>query len=354
MAIYILNKKFESIHIIDSFESFIWTDRYLDIGDFELYTGFDSALLAYASDGNYLVNTDSEHVMIIESRTTETDSENGNHIKIVGRSLESILTRRIVWTQTNIAGNLQNGIKKLITDAIISPNIASRAIPNFVFEDSSDSEITKLKIEAQFTGDDLYEAIKSMCEPYNLGFKITLNRNNQFVFKLYKGQDHSFSQDVNQYVIFSPKFDNIVDSNYLESSANYKNVTLIGGEGEGSDRVFATVGDISGLERRELFTDARDLSTKNGDVTISASEYQAQLQERGVAKLAENRKELSFDGQVEAYNPFCYGEDFFMGDIVQLANEYGMGGTARVTEFIRSYSDSGIKCYPTFTAIEEE
>lgn len=351
MATYVLNKNFQAISVIDLFESFIWTDRYQKIGDFELYTGVDSDLLKYAEDGNYLVSNDSEHVMIVESRTIETDSEDGNHIKIVGNSLESILKRRIVWVQTTINGNLQDGVKKLLDDAFINPSIPERKIDNFVFKYSTDPAITELKIIAQFTGDEVYEAIKSMCDPYDVGFKITLNDKNQFEFELYKGVDRSYNQMTNPYVIFSPNFDNIVDSNYLESSANYKNVTLIGGEGEGTDRIFAVTGEGSGLDRRELFTDARDLSTKNGKETISESEYQSQLIERGKSKLAENKKELSFDGQVEAIEPFAYGKDFFMGDVVQLENEYGFGVTARVTEFIRSYSASGIKCYPTFTAI---
>lgn len=356
MNVTVLDTLYQAIAVIDACESLIWTDRYQKYGDFELYTGMGSQFLKYMKDGYYLVSNESEHAMIVETKEIETDSETGNHVKVSGRSLESILLRRIVWSQTTISGNLQNGIKRLITDAIILPSIPARKIDNFVFKDSTDPAITKLSVEAQFTGDNLYDAIVSLCEPNDLGFKVTLNEANQLVFELYKGADRSFAQMSNPFVIFSPKFDNIVGSNYLESTSNYKNVSLIGGEGEGSDRTFA-VADLAsaiGLARREMFTDARDLSTDNGDTKISASEYQAQLIERGNSDLAENKKELSFDGEVEAYDPFYYGKDFFMGDIVQISNEYGIEGAARVTEFIHSYSNIGPKCYPTFTVIEEE
>ncbi len=54
----------------------------------------------------------------------------------------------------------------------------------------------------------------------------------QFVFELYAGFDRSYDQTENPYVIFSPKFENIINSNYIESKASLKTVTLVGGEGE--------------------------------------------------------------------------------------------------------------------------
>ena len=42
------------------------------------------------------------------------------------------------------------------------------------------------------------------------------------------------------------------------------------------------------------------------------------------------------------------------GDVVQVANEYGMEDAARVTEFIWSQSSSELKNYPTFKALDYE
>ena len=36
MNIYVLNEQFQKTSIIDVYESFIWTDRYYESGDFEL------------------------------------------------------------------------------------------------------------------------------------------------------------------------------------------------------------------------------------------------------------------------------------------------------------------------------
>ena len=46
----------------------------------------------------------------------------------------------------------------------------------------------------------------------------------------------SFSQTERPPVIFSPSFDNLIKSKYIESTKTYKNVGLVAGEGEGSAR----------------------------------------------------------------------------------------------------------------------
>lgn len=355
MDVMILNTNLDAVSIVDEYESFIWTDRYYKYGDFELYTAMRDGLLEFIKQDYYLQSRESDHVMIIEKIQITADVEDGNHVTVTGRSLESILDRRIVWGQKTLNGNLQNGIQTLLNENIISPSDANRKIPNFIFKASVDPAITSLKIEAQYTGDNLYDVIQKICEERGIGFKVTLNENKQFVFELYAGTDRSYDQTEQPYVIFSPKFENIINSNYIESKSSLKNITLIGGEGEGSARKYTTVGSGNGLSRRELFTDARDISSDVGDgVVLSDAEYTAQLQQRGKEKLAENTEVISFEGQVETTIMFRYGEDFFNGDIVQIANEYGHETKARILEIVMSEDEDGTSVYPTFKTLTEE
>lgn len=311
-------------------------------------------ILEYLKQDYYLMNRESEHAMIVEKFVISSDIENGNHITITGRSLESILDRRIIWGQKTISGNLQEGIHTLLKECIISPSDENRKISNFIFEYSDDPVITKLTIEAQYTGDNLYNVICDICKERKIGFKVTINDQNQFVFKLYSGLDHSYEQTDRPYVTFSPKFENILNSNYMESKSALKNVTLIGGEGEGAERKYATVGEGKGLERRELFTDARDISSDTGeDEALTEEEYTAQLQQRGKEKLADNVEVVSFEGEAETTSMYKFGTDFFMGDIVQVANEYGHEGKARILEIVFSEDESGYSAYPTFETIRE-
>ena len=356
MELVVLDVSLRTIDIVDNFESLIWVERYSAYGDFEIYIFVNAWLLGTLKQDYYLWLKGSEQTMIIEGIQIESDAENGDHLTVTGRSLESILDRRIVWKQTLLTGNFQNAIKKLLDENIINPSDTSRKVNNLIFEPSTDPRITSLTVDMQFTGDNLYDAIKFLCDSKDIGFKITLSHDNKFVFKLLGWSDRSYDQFTNPYVIFSPEFDNIINSDYIESKRVLKTIALVAGEGEGLQRRTVTVtipsGAGTGLNRREIFRDARDVSSTVDGKELTAAEYNSQLAERGGESLLENTFLKSFEGQVETTHLFKYGEDFFMGDIVQIANEYGIEGKARVTEIIRSQNKDGFDIYPTFVTIE--
>ena len=354
MELFVLNADFESIAVIDTYESMIWTDRYNAYGDFEIYFAMDENLLEYIKEDYCIGLKESEDRMMIEDIKIDADTEEGNRLIVTGRSLESILERRIIWGQRIFSGNLQNAIQTMLNENIISPSVADRKIANFIFVPSTDSKITSLTIDNQYTGDDLYTVIKGLCEENNIGFKIVLTDDNQFAFSLYAGADRSYDQTENPYVVFSPNFENIINSNYFSSKAGYRNVTLVAGEGEGASRKTTVVGSASGLDRRELFTDARDISSDTEDGTLSDAEYIAQLRTKGLKNLADHMITTAFEGEVEVTRLFKYGEDFFIGDIVQIANEYGNENSAYISELIISNSDEGLSIYPTFKTISKE
>ena len=88
MELLVLNTDFESIAVIDTYESMIWTDRYNSYGDFEIFFAMDTQLLQYLKEDYYLWLKDSEHCMIIEDIKINADTEEGNHLIVTGRSLE--------------------------------------------------------------------------------------------------------------------------------------------------------------------------------------------------------------------------------------------------------------------------
>ena len=47
MDVTILNTNLDAVSIVDTYESFIWTDRYYAYGDFELYEAMREGLLDY-------------------------------------------------------------------------------------------------------------------------------------------------------------------------------------------------------------------------------------------------------------------------------------------------------------------
>lgn len=356
--VYVLDREFNLLGIIDEYVSIIWRPAYYDIGDFEIYLSATNKAVELLQSNNYVVrssditvdeegNTTYKNVMIIKNIQIVTDVENGDFLTATGRELKYLLHQRIVWNQTNLIGNAENAIRRLVNENAISPTNSNRIIPSLILNNET-AGITST-IEKQITGDYLDNSIVDICTTYNLGWDIYI-LNNQLVFYTYEGLDRSYNQTERPYVVFSDEFENLYNTDYQLSSEEYANTTLIGGEGEGTARIYTTVGNnYAGLNRYELFTDARDLSQNKGDeeeITLSA--YYMLLQERGKEKLAELAHTEGFSGEVLSDVAFKYNEDFYLGDIVTVINKYGISRNVRVLSAIESEDESGTKLVPQF------
>ncbi len=100
----------------------------------------------------------------------------------------------------------------------------------------------------------------------------------------------------------------------------------------------------SGLARRELFVDARDLqSDADPDNPMTPEEYAAVLTVRGEELLAENQLVQSFSTVVRTLAPtYEYGVDFFLGDTITAIDErQGVTADAVVQAVQRSVSAEG-------------
>ena len=353
MDITVLNSKFSPEHIIDIYESLIWTIRYDSYGDFELTVPAKEQYISILKRGSYISISESDRVMIVEDMRITSDSEDGNKLIVAGRSLESVLERRIIWGMQQVTGSVDVCIKNILDANIVSPSDPNRKISNFTYRFPDDAYIKSCKLDAQFTGVNLYVAVSSMCIEFGLGFKILLD-GEKLVFELFNGADRSYSQTANPYVIFSPKFENLSNGSYVENSSDYKNAVLVGGTGEGADRVYLGIGEDSGLERRELFVDARDIVPYDEEGQVLDPElYILQLYTRGYDKLQEYKSEVLFEGNAGNSDIFTYQRDFFIGDIVQIEDEFGHSATARISEWIVSDDSSGLYAYPTFSTYHD-
>lgn len=372
MDLYILDSEFNSIMILDVYESFIWTDRYDEYGDFEAYFSPHEEILQYMVAGNYIWRKDSEHLMMIKEIEIKTDPVDGDHAIVTGESLESILKNRVIAEQTILSGSLQNGIKTLLDQTIINPSDRNRRISNFIFKETDDPAITKLTLEAQYWGENLYDIVADVCYSEHIGFKVTLNDDNQFVFELYKGVDRTYEQDEYPYIVFSHRYENLLNSDYIYNIDNVRNVAYILGEepeepqdvldeegnviepaGEPEEQIVEMTGEGTGLNRKEIFVDGSSITRVYRDdegekVEIPEDEYRAQLRQRGTEELAEYFAEETFDGQIQDGYQWILGKDYFMGDIVQVENQYGKSAKCRIVEMIASEDASGTAFYPSF------
>ena len=164
-------------------------------------------------------------------------------------------------------------------------------------------------------------------------------------FDVYKGLDRTAGQSVNPPAIFSREFENILEQEYTDSLHNYRNIALVAGEGEGTERELTSIGQGVGLDRYELFVDARDLQKEDRAI----EEYIGLLEDRGNTKLAEYKEIKTFDSKINLRSNLIYKEDFDLGDIVTCTSKkWGVTIDTRITEIEEVYEEDGFNVNVTF------
>ena len=355
MDLQIYNPNFQLLYMLESFESLLWTERYDACGEFELYTPVNSGLLSYLVEDNLLLTNISPTWMIIETVSIETLPEKNDVRFVHGRALESILERRIVWNYTVIDGSLQDGIELLLNQNFIAPTNPDRVYDNFIFNPSSDPAITGLTLQNQFCGEDILSLIETISQAYGIGFRIRVSSSKELVFELYAGTDRSHDQFINPYVIFSNNFENIIRAQYKRDKRKEKTTALVVGPGEVDSRLEMEVSiddpPKTGFDRREIFVNSDDLQTTYDGVPLTQTELEDHLTQRGNDILQERYHSEIFESEVDVSRSFKYRADFFLGDILQMEDDYGHSDRVRLIEMIHSQDPSGIKTNPTFSTI---
>jgi hypothetical protein len=334
--------------VVDVFKSLIWTKRYFTYGEFELYLPASEQITDTLDNCPYVCRDDDDTIMIVENYEIQTDAENGDYYIVTGRSAESVLTRRIAWEQTNLnEEDAAEGVYILLENNVTDPTDAARLIPHFLVDETFTSTEP---LKMQVTGAELAETITNICKMFGWGWKVTraagLGTRDDMVFTLYERGAVD--------VTFSREFDNLISSDYYQNSEAFKNVALVAGEGEGTERrraVYNADPSAEGLERRELYVDARDISSNNGD--IPTADYTAALQARGAQRLIdEHTNTYGFTGKVEPNTTYKYKIDYDIGNIVTVSNGYGVTAHPRIVEIIECWDDTGYTVCPTFETWE--
>lgn len=342
------NDTFTKIKVIDNATSVIWVKRFNAVGNFELYIRASTELLELFKGDIFITRDESNVGMYVEKVQLNTDSENGDYLVITGRSAECILSWRVVMRvvysseSTTAEYIIRNSIDKtLINDIIPNNNISWLTL-------GEDHEWQDY-ITRQYTGKNVLDIVQDLCVTYNYGFEFEWNGSG-FTINLYKGTDRSYDQTDNTYIVFSPEFENLGNTEYIQDTMNYANAAIIGGEGEGTERKFAVVlpQGITGFNRRMIYIDARQSSSDD----LTESQYTDMLIAQGKEELEQRKITTSFNGEILNYNNYTYGVDYNLGDKVSIINEYGIRGNATITEITEVEDDTGYKLIPTLSEWE--
>lgn len=341
MQLYVYNHDLEMVGIIDTAESIIWHRRYYSAGDFEVVTPATDITIELIQKQFLLTKPDSVECGIIE-RVTIDQTEEGEYIKAVGRFGSSILAKRIVFATTIINGTVENAMRQLVYENAINPDNADRIIPNLVLGTLNGYTET---VQIQVSYRNILNTLTGIAQTSGIGYRIRLDQvMKKLVFETYKALDRSIAQSINPRVIFSNDYDNLLASTYETSDIEYSNVALVGGEGEGVDRKMVIVGGGIGLDRNEIFVNAKDIRMEDN---VTEPEYYAMLAQKGAESLIP--KVEYFEGSVRAESNVVYKLDYDLGDIVTIENtKWGKRINVQITEVTEVYDENGSQVYPVF------
>lgn len=186
-------------------------------------------------------------------------------------------------------------------------------------------------VKSEHTYPTLFKLCKDLCDSLDYGFRFVHDRTNKkLLFDVWQGEEKPNAK-------FSEKFGNLANLVLQQSTAGFKNVAYVGGGGQDEERVFVVCGQTSaeGIDRREMFVDARDLQKEEDQ---SQEDYEAILKQRGLEKLNENNQKLSVSFDVNAAD---FGASFALGDIIySLLPEDGLKLFVRVIAFTETIENN--------------
>lgn len=363
ISILVLNKDFLATYAISEFTSFIWTERYWEAGDFELVTVYLQDIFENIKVGNYIYLNGSSTLMVVEKIQISYDpADPGDQtLTFTGRSIESMLDRRIVWGAWRLKDDqpFQTNFFNLLSSQVVYPSDSKRRMNIFSLSlNAVDRELDTTYIGASGYADNVYEVIQAACQSTGFGFRaIYTDGSSTCTLQFYVGKDRSYNQDKLPPVIFSRNFENLGNSRYGLDTTEYKTIAYAYGPEEEleikdpdtgevtdviTDRTVMVVGaaSLTGLDRREM-------------AVSSTSSYPEDIQQDAMEALAKVDTLDVLDAELDAKRQFVYGEDFFMGDIVQIVTEFGLDARARVTAFTRSWASTGYTEVPVFEVVDE-
>lgn len=367
MELYTLDPTFMREHVIDEYMSAIWTERFTKNGDMELILPVTLERIIQLQEGKFVACLGSDEIMIIESVLIDAGL-----MTVKGKTLEAFFNERYLrnsadlsvneWAFANVKpGNILSQIVQAMVVDATSPGLTAlggvlNQIPFLVVGDIDQSDPA---ISKKVPFGPMYDAMLPIAETAKLGMKIFLSRADPFgyelTFTVYKGVNRTSAQLENNLVRFSPAEDSLTNLKEVRSIAGYKNVVYMFPPSWSSATApvvsYSPGVDpaVTGFNRRVLVAQASDISEDQvtGGVTLLSL-----MQQKATDALANNNYTKLVDGEVVPQPEFIYGQDYKLGDIIELVGMNGIPQNAQITEYIRSKDSTGERAYPTVSVVD--
>lgn len=394
---------FLPISILEGWDSLIWTERYLEAGEFELHTyDIQNTLNALLIDDVHQVSLsitvaspplvtlrDSNVVMIVESHHITTD-DNGVRVLITkGRSLDSFLEQRLfpgtVADQPYTVKHTYTAmaiLEAVLWEAFRNTNSLSALTTtqpvespfNHIYPSEVSHSTTGLTWPSQswqINPDYMDPTVRSWQQRYKLGIRTirppiasasivdidvntgTITRTvtsnvNALLFDVYDYTVRTKDQSVVTPVIFSEAQGHLESPEYLITNKLWKNT----GHWANSSAVSGAVVDEFDFPSGSVDWDGltmRILWHPDDHAYNNATNGNNKLSDQVTNELVKTRRNFFISGRVSSTTPYKYNVDYFLGDRVTVVGSYGIIKNVRVTEYVRTQDKDGEQGYPTLT-----
>ena len=351
ITLTILSPQLVPLGLLNQFTALTWTSRTTTFGGFELWCPMlpeNSELLK----PDNLLWIGGDELGVIETIKKSTDEQGGTTLQVSGRFIESWLERRIIWGQYSGTEVVSNHLRNMVNLNAISPSDSKRVIPNLRLSTTQEALGPSISFSDSYSN--LWNTVVELANSHSLFIRIKANvPEGKLLFTILKGTNRSVEQSILPAVVLSTDLSDILTDSYTLDATTWCNMSLVAGAGEGVQRKTSEInGSLSGLSRRELFVDARDLQdyeevvTPEGNtrVPIATSVYDGMLQERGKSKLGEVPLVESFDANIRMYGPraYEYGVDYFLGDRITMQDpNLGIQVSTEISEVQQFWDENG-------------
>lgn len=331
----VFDKDFVRIGTFNNYSSIMYNRTLSDQSNYTLNLPFERESVDLLMAGSYLLI---DETFLAEMKYIQKTEDSISEIVSKGYNVKNLLQERCFYPMQIFGGTAPEVMRQMVINNVTSPADARRKIKEiklgtYPYIDS--------RIDMQQTGNSVYEELVKIADEYQIGFEIIPNiveyedlstNIESLYFNVFKGVDHTEGNPYgNSIVEFSVELNNMESTSYVRDAMNYRNVAYVAGEGErvGDDeesaRIVIEMGDMeaSGLDRKEVFVDARDCQKQREDGSyISDYTYDKMLRRRGSEKLVASKIIETYGGTVlDGDNTYIYGVDFKEGDLVTLKDE---------------------------------
>ena len=326
----------QKIEMIRTYDYVQYVDEFIGEGKFQINLPISDVALPFLKRGNYIIF---ERGIVGIIKSIKDSQEENMQIIVSGKLTNHILSYRSILKTERYSGNLSHVARSLVENNFINPNDEKRKIELITLSSNVDFIPDSNTIKFCDTGNDIRKSIATTFAPYGYGFELypildDINEDEGIIhnlssleFRVLKPVDRTIGNSENNTpVVFAFQLSNLSRLEYEEDGSLYRSVAIVASEGVGEERNILEVGGINstGLDRIELYVDARDISSTDEDGNeLTEEEFLSLMEQRGLEKLEGHKVFTSFDGNVitSGDNRYTYGVDFYKGDYVSIIDD---------------------------------